>query len=599
MKNYYLGEKHHETSHEKVFSNKGMFIGEFSRYASGQAMWQLKNKLEYMKIALIVDDLKENLYMLESLLKAYHYKPVCANNGAEALGLALKEPPDIIIADILMPVMDGYSLCREWKKKETLKNIPFVFYTATYTHPKDEEFALSLGADKFIIKPQEPEDFMAMIEEVLAEYQIDKLQVHEPSEASEISILKEYNETLIRKMEDRMLKSEDAEKKIRIYASQLETEIEQRKQVEQALKESELRFRVLAESAPVGIFKTDAHGATIYVNQRWCEISQLSFDEAKGNDWLKAIHPEDRDNLMKGWQQATLASSLSKVEYRFIRPDGSIAWVIGQAVPQNDKNGNVIGYIGTITDITERKKMEADLIVSKEKAEESDRLKSAFLANMSHEVRTPLNSILGFSELLAESDFEDQHKKEFIHQIITNGNNLLSIISDIMDISKLESGELQIHRSQINVQKFISTIKEPFAIEAEKKGLELKLTHTENEDEIFILTDVNRLRQIFNNLISNAIKFTVDGCIEIGYQNKGNLIEFYVRDTGIGIPVEYHDKIFERFRQIESEKTRKYGGNGLGLTITKNLVELLSGKMRLESELGKGSVFYFSLPTYS
>jgi PAS domain S-box-containing protein len=552
-----------------------------------------------MKIALIVDDLKENLYMLESLLKAYHYKPVCANNGAEALGLALKEPPDIIIADILMPVMDGYTLCREWKKEETLKNIPFVFYTATYTHPKDEEFALSLGADRFIIKPQEPVDFMVMIEEVLSEYHRDKLQVHEPSESSEIAILKEYNETLIRKMEDRMLKSEDAEKKIRIYANQLETEIEQRKQVEQALKESELRFRVLAESAPVGIFKTDALGTTNYVNPRWCEISQLSFKEAIGDGWLNAIHPDDRDNLALGWQQTTLISSSSKVEYRFIHPDGSIAWVMGQAVPQNDKNGNVIGYIGTITDITERKKMEADLIVSKEKAEESDRLKSAFLANMSHEVRTPLNSILGFSELLADPDFEDQQKQEFIHQIITNGNNLLSIISDIMDISKLESGELRILRSQFNVQNFISSVKESFVIQAQKKELELKLIHTENEDEISIVSDANRLRQIFNNLIINAIKFTEEGSIEIGYQNKGNLIEFYVKDTGIGIPAEYHDKIFERFRQIESEKTRKYGGNGLGLTISKNLVELMGGEIWLDSELGKGSVFYFSLPTYS
>jgi len=423
-----------------------------------------------MKRALIVDDIKENLYLLESLLKGYGYATVSANNGAEALGLALKEPPDIIIADILMPVMDGYALCREWKKEDTLKNIPFVFYTATYTHPKDGEFALSLGADKFIIKPQEPEDFMKMIEQVLSEFKADGFERREPSESSEITLLKEYNETLIRKMEDRMLKSEEAEKKIRIYASQLEQEIEQRKQAE------------------------------------------------------------------------------------------------------------------------------LELIEALKHAEESDRLKSAFLANMSHEVRTPLNSIIGFSELLANPDFNQEQKNDFIHHIIISGNNLLSIICDIMDISKLEAGELRIHESQLNVQKFISTVKEQFAIEAKAKELELKLIIPENNEETNILVDADRLRQIFNNLMSNAIKFTANGQIEIGYQPNETKIKFYIKDTGIGISQEYHHKIFERFRQIETSATRKFGGNGLGLAISKNLVELMGGQIWVESEIGKGAKFFFTIP---
>jgi len=688
-----------------------------------------------MRKALIVDDIKENLYLLESLLKAYDFKTINANNGAEALGLALREHPDIIIADILMPVMDGYTFCRECKKEATLKDIPFVFYTATYTHPKDEEFAMSLGADKFIIKPQEPEDFIAMIEQVLSEFRTDKLIIPKHSESSEISLLKEYNETLIRKMEDRMLKSEDAEKKVRIYASQLELEIEQRNQIARALKESEIlfrsvvenaaegfsiadengriiiwndamarltgisqremigkfawdlqfllipekqrtevkrsafrklitnflatgestfagklmersykrpdgtevyiegriipiktdkgfilvstvdeiterkifeealkdsehRFRVLAESAPVGIFKTDARGATIYVNPRWCEISQLSFEEAMGDGWLNAIHPDDKDKLSMGWQQTTFAHTSSKAEYRFVHVDGSIAWVIGQAVPQQDKNGRIAGYIGTITDITERKKMEADLITSKEKAEESDRLKSAFLANMSHEVRTPLNSIIGFSELLTDDDFDKIQKNDFIQSIIVNGNNLLSIISDIMDISKLESHEIKIRNCQINVHKFLSDFIKQFECSVQEKKLELRLNFSdtvENGDTV-IFADVDRLKQIFNNLVGNALKFTANGQIEIGYQKKGTGIKFYVRDTGIGIPAEYHNKIFDRFRQVDNSTTRKYGGNGLGLAITKNLVELMGGTIWLESEPGKGSTFYFLMP---
>jgi len=253
-------------------------------------------------------------------------------------------------------------------------------------------------------------------------------------------------------------------------------------------------------------------------------------------------------------------------------------------------------FVAVFDVITSRKNAENELIKAKEKAEESDRLKSAFLANMSHEVRTPLNSIIGFSELLAEPDFEEEDKKEFIRHIINNGNHLLTIISDIMDISKMESGQITIHKSQIRVPKFISDIKNQFTFQAETKNLAFKLPLPDADDETVIFADAGRLSQVFNNLISNAIKFTANGAVEIGYQTKGNLIEFYIRDTGIGISPEYHDKIFERFRQVESEKKRKYGGNGLGLSISKNLIELMGGKIWFESELGIGSTFYFSLP---
>lgn len=232
-----------------------------------------------MKLVLIVDDIRENLYLLESLLKGYGYATVSANDGAEALGLALKNPPDIIISDILMPVMDGYSLCREWKKEEALRNIPFVFYTATYTHPKDGEFALSLGADRFIIKPQEPEDFMAIIEQVLSEFRNGKIQVSQTTESSEVTLLKEYNETLIRKMEDRMLKSEEAEKKIRIYASQLETEIEHRKKIDQTLKESEEKYRSIFENSGIAILLAAPDGKIFSANDFACKLFDRTEEE--------------------------------------------------------------------------------------------------------------------------------------------------------------------------------------------------------------------------------------------------------------------------------------------------------------------------------
>ncbi|MGE0018895.1 MAG: response regulator [Draconibacterium sp.] len=672
-----------------------------------------------MKKALIVDDIPENLYLLESLLKAYGYIIVLANNGAEALGLALKDPPDIIISDILMPVMDGYTLCREWRKDDVLKEIPFVFYTATYTHPKDEEFALTLGADKFIVKPQEPEVFIAIIEKVLLEFRNGKILTTHQDESSEIQLLKEYNETLIRKMEDRMLKSEEAEKKIRVYAAQLEAEIEQRKQASQALKESEdkyrsifensgvailltapdgrifsansfacklfgytekeictlgrnglvdsidvnleillkerkqfglasgeltfirndgskfpaevsstnfhdkdgnertstvirdlteqkiaedalkkseLRFRLLAESSPVGIFTTDGNGLTTYVNPRWCDIAHLSFDEALGNGWLKATHPDDRENLALSWQQTSISGQATNAEYRFVHPDGSEVWVIGQAVPQKNDQNITTGYIGTITDITERKKMEADLIYSKEKAEESDRLKTAFLTNMSHEIRTPMNGILGFLELLNSKNLDDTSRQQYINVVNLSGQRLLDTINDIIEISKIEAGEQDVRNSGVDIAEVMQNHVEFFQLQANKKGIAISIAQQILASESFIETDKYKLESILTNLVKNAVKFTSRGIIQLGNYIENETLVFYVKDTGCGIPANRFKAIFERFVQAETGLARSYEGSGLGLSIAKAFVSLMGGDIWVESEVDKGSTFYFSIP---
>ncbi len=239
-----------------------------------------------------------------------------------------------------------------------------------------------------------------------------------------------------------------------------------------------------------------------------------------------------------------------------------------------------------------------ELTISMKKAEESDRLKSAFLANMSHEIRTPLNGIIGFSELLADEAFEPEQKKEFIRHITTNGNNLLNIISDIMDISKIESGEIKIRCKKMNVKSWLENIHAVNQIKAKEKNLELKTfsPELESEKDVFVFADPERLFQVINNLISNALKFTSEGFIEIGYRLADEMVEFHVKDTGAGIPNEFYERIFERFRQVETSNTRSFGGNGLGLAISKNLVELMGGKIWVESEMGKGSTFYFALP---
>lgn len=282
--------------------------------------------------------------------------------------------------------------------------------------------------------------------------------------------------------------------------------------------------------------------------------------------------------------------------------ENRIVAVAGVANKETDYDNADVRQLSLLMDsvwkISERILLIRDLTLAKEKAEESDRLKSAFLANMSHEVRTPLNSIIGFSELLGDDDYDAELKKNFVRHIVTNGNNLLNIISDIVDISKIEAGEITIRTSSFQVAKFLDDLRIMHELKAKEKQLSLKCAceYSDSSRPVEVSADKERLLQVFNNLIGNAFKFTAEGSIEAGCRVLGEMVEFYVKDTGIGIPAEFHEMIFDRFRQVEASYTRKYGGNGLGLAISKKLIELMGGKIWVESEPGKGSTFYFTLP---
>jgi len=376
--------------------------------------------------------------------------------------------------------------------------------------------------------------------------------------------------------------------------------ITKRKDAEKVLYQSEAKFRNLINSLPDPVLVVDSKGRIFYCNENALKTFDYNIDELLRRtmeDLIPKHFRKQHITFRNEYISEPKSRAMGEGKELFAQRRGGSEFPTEILLEPVEINGNQF-TLAIIRDITARKRAETELIEAKNKAEESDRLKSAFLANMSHEVRTPLNSIIGFSELLVDPYFENEQKDEFIQLIISNGNSLLAIISDIMDISKLESGEITIRKSQINARKFMSDVKEQFAIQTNDKKLEFKIIYPENTDEIVVIADTERLRQIFNNLMSNAIKFTMLGSIEIGYQPKDTMVEFFVRDTGIGIPKEYHNTIFERFRQVEAGNSRKYGGNGLGLAILKNLVELMGGKIWLESESGKGSAFYFTLPIY-
>ena len=241
-------------------------------------------------------------------------------------------------------------------------------------------------------------------------------------------------------------------------------------------------------------------------------------------------------------------------------------------------------------------KMNDELIVLRDKADESNRLKSAFLANMSHEIRTPLNAIMGFSDLLKDEPFSKEKTFDFAKIIHSNGRQLLFIINDILDISLIEAGQISVVSEIVDINVLMNEILVSYKNIMEVKNIKLVYTCIHSNSIVKIKTDGNRIKQVVCNLINNAIKFAKEGEIEFGYSLKNNVVEFFVKDNGIGISKENQALIFQRFRQVEVVDKKVYGGNGLGLSISKALIEKMGGVISVTSELKKGSTFTFTIP---
>ena len=361
-------------------------------------------------------------------------------------------------------------------------------------------------------------------------------------------------------------------------------------------------IQTILDNLPIGIAlnKID-EGTATYMNKKFEEVYGWGANDILSlASFFEHVYPdaEYREKLVKQIMEDIQSGDLDRMHWENIfvtRKDGSTRVVNAVNIPLFEQNT----MVSVVIDITDLHKTQNDLLKEKEKAEESDKLKSAFLANMSHEIRTPLNSIIGFSELLLDPYFKTQKHDEFVKLINASGNNLLTIISDIMDISKIEAGQIHLEWSVFSIQHLVEDIRQEYSFKANEKGIELRLDPLNPKEEILIESDQNKLRQVLINFVSNALKFTDKGFVELGIKNNDGYIHVQVKDSGIGISKEYHRKIFERFRQVESAESRKYGGTGLGLAISKSLVEILGGKIGMESEYGEGSVFYVEIPLHT
>jgi len=378
-------------------------------------------------------------------------------------------------------------------------------------------------------------------------------------------------------------------------------EITKRKRAEQALKESVLKFRTVADQTFDWLYWISEDQQIIYMSPSCKIITGYDPEEFISNPTRlqQIIHPDDSEAFLKHNKQIFLNENKNKVydlEIRVISKSGNLVWISHISRPIFDENAMFLGRRICNRDITEKKNMVADLIKAKEQAEESDRLKTSFLANMSHEIRTPMNGILGFAQLLKEPNLTGDQQQEFITIIQKSGARMLNIINDIISISKVESGQMEIYISETNVNKQIDYLYTFFKPEAEQKGLQLFFRKSLSSKEAILNTDKEKIYAILTNLVKNAIKFTPSGSIEFGYIPKDKYLEFFVKDSGHGIPEEQKEFIFERFRQGSESFSRNYEGAGLGLTISKAYVEMLGGKIWVESTQGEGTVFYFTIP---
>jgi len=394
-------------------------------------------------------------------------------------------------------------------------------------------------------------------------------------------------------------------------------DITERKQAEEALIKSENFLQEAQVIAKLGVYSLE------FASGIW-ESSEI-LDDIFGIDekydrsvegWSAIVHPEWRKTMDDYFRIEVIGAKADfDKEYKIIRKnDKAERWVHGIGRLKFNDHNELAKMVGTIRDITERKLAEQELMQARDRAEESDRLKSAFLTNMSHEIRTPMNGILGFAELLKMPGLTGDQQKEYLAIIKKSGNRMLNIINDIVDISKIEAGQMQFSVSKTNLNEHTEDIYTLFKLEAETKGLRFTCKNGLPDDRATILTDSEKVYAILTNLVKNAIKYTENGSIEFGYgifadntlpvaetlhatsQLATYVLQFYVKDTGIGIPANRQLAIFDRFVQADIADTRAFQGAGLGLSISKAYTDMLGGKIWTESEEGIGSTFYFSIP---
>ncbi|MGH8064895.1 MAG: response regulator [Candidatus Entotheonellia bacterium] len=544
---------------------------------------------------LVVEDSAIQAELLRRTLTHHGYTVTTAHHGAHALAIARERPPTLILSDIAMPVMDGYTMCHAIKSDPALQNIPIILLTAL-SDPEDIIRGLNAKADNYLTKPYDEATLLTRIEHLLANQEIRKdarLQIGiEFFFAGKKHVIdadrRQILDLLISTFED---------------AVQQNHELVQRTQ---ALQASEERYRALLENTFSGFYRATSDGRFLEVNPAY----------------VKMLGYESKDELLRVEIPATLHGTHAEYEAfrtrllaegaiqdytgRLCRKDGREIIVEANVRVVKDLEGSVLYFEGFVNDITERRRVEITLQQAKEAAEAANQAKSQFLANMSHDIRTPMNGIIGMAELALDTALTTE-QREYLNVVKGSANSLLRLLNDILDFANIEAKKLDLEPLEFQLRESLGSTMKTLAVRAHTKGLELACRIAPSVPDALV-GDPARLRQVLVNLVGNAIKFTAQGEVVVEVEevvseaslpndspNDHVRLHFSVRDTGVGIPVEKQGAIFEPFIQADSTTTRQHGGTGLGLAISSQLVMLMGGRIWVESHPGQGSTFHFTV----
>jgi two-component system, sensor histidine kinase and response regulator len=544
---------------------------------------------------LVVEDSAIQAELLRRMLTQHGYSVQIAHHGAHALEMVRQRPPTLILSDIAMPVMDGYAMCSAIKSDPALQHIPIILLTAL-SDAEDIIRGLNAKADNYLTKPYDETTLLARIHQLLANQalrQDAKIQLG-------VEIFFSGKKYVI-----------DSERRqiLDLLISTFEDAVQQNQQLvkrTQALQASEESYRALLENTFSGFYRATSDGRFLEVNPAY--VKMLGYGSK--HELLPVEIPTtlfDSPADYEAFRTRLLVEGAVK-DYigRLRKKDGSEILVEMNVRVVKEPDGAARYFEGFVNDITERRRVETALQQAKEAAEAANQAKSQFLANMSHDIRTPMNGIIGMTDLVLDTDLTTE-QREHLTVVKTSADSLLRLLDDILDFAKIEARKLNIEPLEFQLREGLGSTLKALAVRAHTKGLELAYRIAPDVPDRLI-GDPARLRQILVNLLGNAIKFTERGEVLVEVEEvkpevslaqdsptNSVRLHFSVHDTGVGIPIEKQDAIFEPFVQADSSTTRHYGGTGLGLAISAQLVTLMGGRIWVDSHPGQGSTFHFTV----
>jgi PAS domain S-box-containing protein len=545
-----------------------------------------------MATILVIDDTPTNRDLLRTVLGYKNHRILEASDGQEGLEMVRAERPDLVIADILMPRMDGYEMVHRLRADPQLADTRVIFYTATYLKAEALKLAHACGVSHLIVKPSDPQDILDTVDAVLNES--GPLAVGDLSEIFDREHLRLMTDKLAQKVQE-----------LENSNHRLIEEADQRQRAEDALRSSEARMRAVLNAAIDSIITVDSAGNVVELNPAAEAMFGYPRQSIIGRTLACFIFPYS-DRLPRGLQQhiASHASTAigKRIEITAINVQG-VEFPIELTVA-HILSGRPPLFTAYIRDLREQKAREEihrrseELEKQNQYVLEATRLKSEFLANMSHELRTPLNAIIGFSEMVHDGKIGavSADQKECLGEVLASSHHLLELIDDILDLSKVEAGKMVFAPETLQLSTIIRDISGALKPLLDKKQLDLQFELDASLTEVFI--DLRSFRQVLYNYLSNAVKFTPPNgriWVRSRLEPPGHFC-IEVEDTGIGICSEDVGKLFQTFEQLDSSATKEHKGTGLGLALTKRLVEAQGGRVGVRSASGQGSVFYAVLP---